>query len=135
MNSDKIDLTLALTYGEINNRKFDVVVEYNQQQYPVLNGTVSLPITLPADIYLCCSGKTIDDTVLSPSGEILVDMCVKIKSVQLDHFKLSKKWINNHMLINSQGQQVFNYIGFNDRYKISLDKSNIFTQYYHCQQF
>lgn len=134
MNCADINLKLTFQHGEINGSKFDVLVEYNAVYYPVTGNSVTLPIVLPANIVIHCSGKTTQDTVLTPTGEILADKFVKIQSVHLDNFKLSKKWINNHMLTNAQGQNIFNYMGFNGHYHVELCKSNVFAQYYHCEQ-
>ena len=86
---------------------------------------------MPDVIKLRFSGKNPNlDTELDNNGNIINDLCVKIKNFSLDHIDIDWFVVNKIMQFRTESGQEFatNYIGFNGELSVVLDQGNVFDQ-------
>jgi len=133
-------LKIEFEYGLLDGKIMQVQVKTDHQQCylaPVIDGdkalaTFETTLKLPDHIELIFSGKdNATDTKLDANGNIVKDLFVKIRTVKLDCFALSNKFMHTHLKLSTQDRIICTpYIGFNGSMTINLDKNNVFQQYY-----
>ena len=114
-------MKFTFEFGLLDNRYMQTSVtsgKYNQLVIPASNniGTVDFDVELPAQIILKFSGKNSDtDTLIDENGNIISDMYVKIDSISMDGFELSKIFLHQKItLLTESGQKIqTSYFGFN----------------------
>lgn len=130
-------MKFTFEFGLLDNRYMQTSVtsgKYNQLVIPASNniGTVDFDVELPAQIILKFSGKNSDtDTLIDENGNIISDMYVKIDSISMDGFELSKIFLHQKItLLTESGQKIqTSYFGFNGISIIELPESSVFSQY------
>lgn len=88
-------------------------------------------VNLPTTVNLRFTGKNQGhDTVLDQNGQIVQDLCVKIKNFYIGQIPIDWFVLNKIMRFISESQQEFytNYVGFNGELILQLDHSNVFDQ-------
>lgn len=132
-------LEFKFEFEHIDHRIMTVTVENNGQVYkvePVFDtnsylGTAKLDIKLPTSITLTFSNKNQNtDTKIDIDGVVVQDVCVKIKCVRLDGFKIADDFLQQKLKLIATDSSIWigPYIGFNGTMQIDLDKDNVFSQ-------
>lgn len=134
-NIGEIKVKLEFEFTTINNRLMTVKVNCDSRHWviqPKQPGIYDLEfdVTLPNSLLIEFSGKNNQtDTQVDADGNILADLCVKVKSITLDRIPIK---INTNKLViletDSGASIQSNYIGFNGRSVIPMEFSNAFEQ-------
>lgn len=92
---------------------------------------IRIPVSLPATCWLEFSNKDHRyDTVVDSSNNIVEDLHVEILEVGLDCFDMSPHYLKQNLQLHTADQKVIhsNYIGFNGKMPILLQKTSVFQQ-------
>jgi hypothetical protein len=136
----RCQLRIDFEYGLIDGKIMQVEIYNNQKVLtatPQINGDyaqaqVFLDLTLPTRLFLIFSGKNnLTDTQIDENGNIIKDLYVKITNLALDKIEISQNALNQKLVLETAtGSIPTNYVGFNGRITLNLDKPNVFLQYY-----
>jgi hypothetical protein len=128
MNKARIDIEFE--FGHIDGRH--MTVQIGDQTICPNDPTISFEISLPASFDITYSGKNNQtDTKLDESGQIIADMYVKIKTMKLDGFPMSPKYLYQRLVMHTEAGESFTtcYAGFNGHMHVDLDQPTVFSQY------
>ena len=127
---DKARIDLEFEFGQIDDRYMTVIV--NGQVITPANPTISFDTVLPTQFRIEYSGKNNQtDTKLDESGKIIADLYAKIKTMRLDGFPVSQKYLYHTVTMHTETGQVLTtcYAGFNGYMEVVLDQPTVFSQY------
>jgi hypothetical protein len=133
---NKCQLQIKLEFESIGSKTMNVDIN----GYPVIPSEVdgkllsvtNLNIILPTKVLITFSNKDPNhDTIVDQTGNIIQDLCVKIKSIALDGFKFNEKYLHQKLsVVTENGNSITtSYIGFNGQMLLTFDKSDVFSQY------
>jgi len=135
-NFSQCSLRFELEFERIGTKTMEVCINGNPVVPTEVNNKLQsiteLDIVLPTEIIITFSNKDPNhDTIVDQNGSITQDLCVKIKSVELDGFKLNEKFLHQKLTIMTENGDLIttSYIGFNGQMVITFDKSDVFSQY------
>jgi hypothetical protein len=137
---DNCIISFDLSFDHIDNRIMQAMLTIDREQidvWPTLanekyTATIEAGIKLPALISLEFSGKNYNtDTVIDQQGNILKDICIKIKNMRLDGLSVDQYYLQQRLiLIDDTGiEWIGPYIGRNGIMQIAFKENNIFSQF------
>ena len=137
---DSCVVSFDLTFDHIDNQIMQVVLSNNNKQvhvHPMLvnekhTATAEIHVRLPTEIVLKFTGKNYHNgTVIDQQGNILKDICIKIKNMRLDGLLVDQYYLQQRLiLVDDTGTEwIGPYIGRNGIMKIALQEDNIFSQF------
>ena len=127
---DKARIDIEFEFGFIDDRH--MTVKIGNHTVTPNDPCTSFEVTLPSKFDIQYSGKNNQtDTKLDESGQIIADMYVKIKTMKLDGFPMSPKYLYQRLTMHTDDGQSFTtcYAGFNGHMHVDLDQPTVFSQY------
>jgi len=132
----KCRLQIKLEFESIGSKIMNVDINGHRVIPTDVNGKLlsvtEFDIVLPTEVLITFSNKDPNfDTIVDQTGNITQDLCVKIKSIALDGFKLNEKYLHQKLsIVTENGNSITtSYIGFNGQMSLTFDKSDVFSQY------
>ena len=104
IENSSMQLTISNNNNEIKIKKFNKEIT-----------TVSLNITFPTTVLITVSGKSINDTVLDSSGNIIADKYLKLTDIRVDKMSVDRYYLPRFIEFETEEKKkiITNYFGFN----------------------
>lgn len=135
LNFNYVRLSIEFEFSKVNDKIMTVDVVYKDRHvklHPNEPGVYSLEldIDIPNTVRFSFSGKDNRTDTIIVDNKIVDDLCVKIKNISLEGFKVDKPILHllPKLITESGSTIVSNYIGFNGFIDIEILENNIFDQ-------
>lgn len=120
-------LRLKFEFGIVNGQMMSIKVNDTD----VIDGQITLDITLPSAIRIKFSGKNNNDTVMDENGNIIEDKFIKIEKFLLDDI-LVPDWILHEKFsytTDKHDELPLSFIGHNGSAIIDIPEDDVFKFY------
>ena len=85
-------------------------------------------IQFPSKLAITVSGKTIEDTLVDSSNNIIKDTYIKLVDIEIDNLSCEENYVYKYITLNTTDGQVLttNYWGFNGIVELDFFEKNSF---------